>query len=398
MERIQNQKHSIETLYYCLSRMLERASYYGLRALLVLYMTGEILKMETTEALRIYGWFAGSLVFSQILGALLGDLLIGNKKSVFTGGIIQALGAFVLCIPSTYGLYVGLFFVVLGNGFFTPNIIAIYGRSYLNKTKLLDAGFTIFYMAINIGAFIGVLVIGYFGEELGYNIGFSFCGFLTLVSLIPILMARENEFQEMDKISTRKRVLTITLVFIIVGLFWWAFELSNGRVIELQLELAEISTLEISKSLWQSLNAAFTLPISLIAIVAWTYFYNSQFFKLLLGFLFGAIALGILLFVPEVPMERHTFYFLVSLFFLAISEIHIAPIMHSILTKFANPKYLAILVSLAFIPTKMFTLLIGLFNGRIYDNPTLGVKFGMIVMILVSFGILGYIMTDRKST
>ena len=104
-------------------------------------MTGKILKMDSTEALVIYGWFAGSVVFSQILGALLGDLLIGNKKSIIIGGIIQSLGAFALCIPTTYGLYAGLFLIVLGNGFFTPNIISNYGKSYLNKTKLLDAGF-----------------------------------------------------------------------------------------------------------------------------------------------------------------------------------------------------------------------------------------------------------------
>lgn len=79
--------------------MLERASYYGFRALVVLYMVGETLKMERTEALTIYGWLIGSLVFSQIIGGLFGDLLIGNKKSIIIGGIIQAIGAFSLCIP-----------------------------------------------------------------------------------------------------------------------------------------------------------------------------------------------------------------------------------------------------------------------------------------------------------
>ena len=82
MEKIQNQKHTKETLYYSISRMLERASYYGFRALVVLYMVGETLKMERTEALTIYGWLVGSLVFSQIIGGIFGDLLIGNKKSI----------------------------------------------------------------------------------------------------------------------------------------------------------------------------------------------------------------------------------------------------------------------------------------------------------------------------
>jgi POT family proton-dependent oligopeptide transporter len=398
MKKIQNQKHSIETFYYSLARMLERASYYGLRALVVLYMVGETLKMENTEALTIYGWFTASLVFSQIIGALFGDLLIGNKKSIIIGGIVQAFGAFALCIPSTYGLYMGIFLIVLGTGFYTPNIIANYGKTYLDKTKLLDAGFTIFYMAINIGAFIGSLCIGYSGEKFGYNIGFLICGFLTLISLIPILKTKENEFHEKEKISIGKRILTIAIAFIIVGLFWGVYEISNIRIIDLQLRLAEISTLEIPKSMWQTLSSIFTLPISLIAIIVWTYFYNSQFFKLLIGFLFGAIAYGILLFIPEIPKESHTIYFLVSLLFLAISEIHIAPIIHSVLTKYSNPKYLAILVSLAFVPTKIFALIFGLFNDRFYDNPTLGVKFGIIAMILISIGIIGYIIIDKKTT
>jgi len=397
MGKIQNQNHSIETLYYSLARMLERASYYGLRALVVLYMTGEILKMDTTEALVIYGWFAGSVVFSQILGALLGDLLIGNKKSIIIGGITQALGAFVLCFPSTYGLYAGLFLVVLGNGFFTPSIISNYGKSYLNKTKLLDAGFTIFYLTINLGAFLGVLLIGYSGEEFGCHIGFIICGLLTLLSLIPILKTKEIEFPEKEKISIGKRLLTIVIAFIIVGLFWGVYEISNIRIFDLQLKLAEISTLNIPKSIWQSLNSTLTLLISIIAIIIWTYFYNSQFFKLLIGFIFGAIAFGIILFIPEAPEEKHMIYFMVSLLFLAISEIHIAPIIHSILTKYSNPKYLAILISLAFVPTKLFTLVFGLFNERFSDNPTLGVKFGMIAMILVSIGIIGYIIIDKKT-
>jgi POT family proton-dependent oligopeptide transporter len=397
MEKIQNQKHSIETFYYSLARMIERASYYGLRALVILYMTGEILKMDTTEALVIYGWFAGSLVFSQILGGLLGDLIIGNKKSIIIGGVVQAFGAFTLCIPSTYGLYIGLFLIVLGSGFYTPNIIANYGKSYLNKTKLLDAGFTIFYLAINIGAFLGSFLIGYSGEEFGYNVGFVISGLLILISLIPIIKTKEKELSIGEKISIGKRVVTIAMALIIVGLFWGVYEISNIRILDLQIQLGENSTLGISKSMWQSLNSVFTLPISLTAIIIWTYFYNSQFFKLLIGFVFGAVAFGIILFIPEIPEEKHTIYFIASMLFLAISEIHIAPIIHSILTKYSNPKYLAILISVAFVPTKIFALIFGIFHERIYDNPTLGLKFGIIAMILISIGIIGYIIIDKKN-
>jgi len=398
MEKIQNQKHSIETFYYSLTRMLERASYYGLRALVILYMTGEILKMDSTEALTIYGWFAGSVVFSQIFGALLGDLLIGNKKTIIVGGIIQALGAFALCVPNTYGLYAGLFLVVLGNGFFTPNIIANFGKSYLNKTKLLDAGFTIFYLAINLGSFLGIMAIGYFGEKFGYNIGFLICGLLTLLSLIPILKTKENEFQEKEKISIGKRILNILIAFIVVGLFWGFYELSSIRTFDLQLQLSEVSTLDIPNHLWQSLNSIFILPISIIAIIFWTYFYSNQFFKLMLGFIFGVISFGILFLIPEVPTEQHTITYLISLLFLAISEINIAPIIHSILTKYSNPKFLAILISLAFLPTRLISLAFGLFNDKLYDHPMLGLKIGIVGMTAIGIGLIGYILINKKTT
>ncbi|MCK7589987.1 MFS transporter [Subsaxibacter sp. CAU 1640] len=400
MEKIQNLKHSKETLYYSLARMVERASYYGFRALVVLYMVGETLKMERTEALSIYGWFTASLIFSQIVGALFGDLLIGNKKSIIIGGIIQALGAFILYLPSTTGLYLGLFLVVLGSGFFTPNIISNFGKTYLNKTKLLDSGFTIFYLAINLGSFLGTLLIGYLGETYGYNIGFITSGILMLISIIPILLLKEKRLDEIEKIEfpISKRILNILIAFIVVGLFWGFYELSSIRTFDLQLQLSEVSTLGIPNHLWQSINSIFILPISIIAIILWTYYYSSQFLKLMLGFIFGVISFGILFLIPEVPTEQHTIIYLISLLFLAISEIHIAPIIHSILTKYSNPKYLAILISLAFLPTRLISLIFGLFNDKLYDNPMLGLKIGIIGMTIVGIGLIGYIIINKKTT
>lgn len=400
MEKIHNLKYTKENFYYALSRMFERASYYGFRALVVLYMVGETLKMERTEALSIYGWFTASMTFSQIIGGLFGDLLIGNKKAIIIGGIIQAIGAFSLCLPSTTGLYLGLFLVVLGSGFFTPNILSNYGKSYLNKTKLLDSGFTIFYLAINLNSFLGISLIGYSGEKFGYNIGFVISGILMLLSIVPITISKEFNSEEFEKSETSisKRILNILITFIVVGLFWGIYEISNIRIFDLQMQFSEISAWNISKSMWQTIGSIFTLPISLLAIVLWTFFYNSQFFKLMVGFVFGAISLGILFLIPEIPTENHTITYLVSLFFLGISEIHITPIIHSILTKYANPKYLAILMSLAFLPTRLISLIFGLFNDKLYDNPMLGLKIGIIGMIVVGMGLIGYIIINKKTT
>lgn len=398
MEKIKNQKHTKETFLYALSRTLERVSFYGLRSLMVLYMIDGILQMENAEALKIYGWFTASFLFSKIIGAILGDLIIGNKKALIIGGLIQALGAFSFCIPSTTGLYVGLFLVVLGGGLYTPNIISNFGKLYLKKTKLLDAGFTIFHFAVNLGAFFGVVSIGYIGEEYGWNIGFIIAGILMLLSIIPIILSKDEKIEQTteSKATVNQWTINIIIAFVIASLFWSIYEIGNIRIFDLQLKLGEISTLNIPKSM-TSLNSVFILPISIIAIIVWTFFYNSHFFKLTIGYIFGAISFGFLFLIPEIPTEKHTIIYLLSLLFLSISEIHIVPIIYSILTKNSNPKYLAILISLAFIPTRLFSLIFGVFNEKFYENPIFSVKFGLIAMIIVSIGLIIFMKWKKKN-
>lgn len=398
MEKIKNQKHTKETFLYALSRTLERVSFYGLRSLMVLYMIDGILQMENAEALKIYGWFTASFLFSKIIGAILGDLIIGNKKALIIGGLIQALGAFSFCIPSTTGLYVGLFLVVLGGGLYTPNIISNFGKLYLKKTKLLDAGFTIFHFAVNLGAFFGVVSIGYIGEEYGWNIGFIIAGILMLLSIIPIILSKDEKIEQTteSKATVNQWTINIIIAFVIASLFWSIYEIGNIRIFDLQLKLGEISTLNIPKSM-TSLNSVFILPISIIAIIVWTFFYNSHFFKLTIGYIFGAISFGFLFLIPEIPTEKHTIIYLLSLLFLSISEIHIVPIIYSILTKNSNPKYLAILISLAFIPTRLFSLIFSVFNEKFYENPIFSVKFGLIAMIIVSIGLIIFMKWKKKN-
>lgn len=188
----------------------------------------------------------------------------------------------------------------------------------------------------------------------------------------------------------------MTIAFIVVGLFWGFYEISSIRTFDIQLQLSQISTLGIPNHLWPSINLIFILPISIIAIILWTYFYSNQFFKLMLGFIFGVISFGILFLIPEVPTERHAIIYLISLMFLAISEIHIAPIIHSVLTEYSNPKYLAILISLTFLPTRLISVIFGLFNDKLYDNPMLGLTIGIGGMTIIGIGLIGYVIFNKK--
>jgi len=400
MARIIDQTHAKETFLYSISRMLERTSYYGLRAIIVLFMTNGFLKMEGEEALTIYGWFTFSFVFSKIIGAIIGDLIIGNKNAVLIGAIIQSIGAFSFCVPSALGLYTGLFLVILGGGLYTPNLISNFGKLYLDKTKLLVSGFTILYLFVNIGAALGVLSIGYVGEKYGWNYGFILSGIMMLLSIVPVLYSKEKEvkLESVKETTLNKRIVKVLVVFILVAVYWAGYRIGSVWISDLHSSISEIVTLKIPKSMWMSLDSYLFFPVSIVLIILWTYFYSSQMVKLAVGFLFGAVSFGVLFLLPETPIEMHMVFYLISLLLLSISKVYISPIVHSALTQYSNPKYLAILISLAFIPTRLLAVTTGIYSDEIYDNPILGLKIGLISMLIIGVGLMAYNFSRNKKT
>ncbi len=399
MTQTENQKHNSQTLIYFCSIFFERASYYGFRAILVLYMIGETLKMSREEALYIYGTFTGAFIISKIIGAIFGDLIIGNKKAALIGGITQALGAFFICIPSPASLYVSLFLIVLGNGFYSPNLTALFGKNYLNRTKSLDSGFTLYYLAINMAATIGIAFIGYVGENMNWNYGFVTSGILMMISTVFIFISKEHQDVNLTKInmpSIGARALKIIIAIILVTIFWGIYELSSGNSYILQSQLKELLPSSIPEHLWSFLNSILILPIGFIAVILWTKFYSSQSLKLTFGFIFGAMAFGVLMLIPEIPTSEHLKMYITAIVLLNISEICIAPIVFSVLTQYANPKYLAILISFTFAPTRILSMLIGYFSGRLYDNPSLTTIVSVVAMSIMGFALLVYTLFIKK--
>lgn len=380
--------------------MFERASFFGFRIIIILYITSEALGLPRADALKVFGWFSISIFISQIIGGLLGDLVIGNKKSIILGAIIQTIGVFSLFIPDTIGLYIGLSLVSIGSGLYSPNIVSNFGKLYLSKDKVMDSGFTLWYLAVNLGSFLGIALTGIAAERYGWNIGFTIAGVLMLFSILPIIISKEpnpNKLENKD-FSINKRVLNIAIAVILVGLFWSIYKIANIRILDLQLEFSETSALNIPKDRWSYINSILIFPISILAIILWTYRYSSQFFKLTLGFIFRAISFGILLFIPEIPNDHHVVLYLLAALFLSVSEIHIAPIIHSVLTKYTNPKYLAIVISLVSIPTMLFAWIFGFFNERFYNNPILGLTFAIIAMSCISIGLVFMLWRKKNNT
>ncbi len=178
------------TLFF--AELWERFSFYGMRALLVLYMTKvlftELLSMTQTEAdtkaFGIYGAY-GALVYGMpVVGGMLADRLLGFRKAILLGGILMAIGHFVLAIENYLLFYVALGFIIIGNGFFKPNLTSFLGKFYEQNDPRKDGAFTIYYMGVNIGAFLAPLTCGYLGERFGFHYGFGLAGIGMVIGLI----------------------------------------------------------------------------------------------------------------------------------------------------------------------------------------------------------------------
>ena len=168
----------LSTLFF--TEMWERFSYYGMRALLVLFMTDMVtsggLGMTDVTATAIYGLYTFAVYAVALPGGWIADRLTGQRQAVLWGGIVIAAGHFTLAIPTLTGFYAGLILIVLGTGLLKPNVSAIVADLYPEGGARRDAGFSVFYMGINVGALAGPLICGYLGENIDWHLGFSAAG------------------------------------------------------------------------------------------------------------------------------------------------------------------------------------------------------------------------------
>ena len=242
----------LTTLFF--TEFWERFSYYGMRALLILFMTDTArggLALDTATAAAIYGFYTSAVYFMGIPGGWIADRLLGQRNAVLYGGILIAMGHFSLAINSTATFYAGLVLIVLGTGLLKPNISSIVGQLYSADDRRRDAGFSIFYMGINMGAFFSPLVCGYLGQEVGWHWGFGAAGVGMTFGLIQYVLGRKRlgnagKLAEKPRGAGRLWLAVVLAVFAItatfyflwdyrdfvlvagtVGVFWWL--LSQGK-------------------------------------------------------------------------------------------------------------------------------------------------------------------------
>lgn len=171
--------------------MWERFSYYGMRALLILYLVNH-LEWSDSKAAHLYGTYTGLVYLTPIFGGWLADQFIGTRRSLVIGAIIIALGHFTLAFESMPMFYTGLGLIIVGTGFFKPNVSTMVGQIYAEGDPRRDSGFTIFYMGINLGAFIAPLICGYLGQKIGWHWGFGAAGVGMVLGLVTYLWGRDK--------------------------------------------------------------------------------------------------------------------------------------------------------------------------------------------------------------
>ena len=194
------------------TEMWERFSYYGMRAILVIFLTGAILGdnpgwgWSSSSALSLLGTYAMFAYLAPLVGGWLGDKKIGYRKAVVIGALLMTIGHAAMAVETPVFLYIGISLLVVGTGFFKPNITSIISKIYEGRDDKKDGAFNIFYMGVNAGAFLGIMLCGWVGERVGWSFGFGLAGIFMLLGMIQFYYAQPlfGEIGDVPKNSNEK--------------------------------------------------------------------------------------------------------------------------------------------------------------------------------------------------
>jgi POT family proton-dependent oligopeptide transporter len=189
------------------TEMWERFSYYGMRALLVMFFTASLLDggwgWPREHAYAIFGTYTSLVYLSTLMGGYFADKKIGYRYAVVIGALLMTLGHGAMAVETPFFIYLGLTLLVLGSGFFKPNMTSIISEMYKGKDEKKDGAYTIFYMGVNAGAFLGILLCGYLGEQIGWRWGFGLAGIFMLFGLLQFWFA-QNIFGDIGTKPTKQ--------------------------------------------------------------------------------------------------------------------------------------------------------------------------------------------------
>lgn len=392
--------HPIGLYVLFFTEMWERFSYYGMRAILVLYLVAQTtsdnagLGWSNGEALALYGWYTMLVYVASIPGGFIADKLIGQRKSVLYGGILLCFGHGILAVEEMWAFYTGLGLIIAGVGMLKPNISTMVGGLYKQGDIRRDKGFTIFYIGINIGAFLSSIIVGTVGEVYGWHYGFGLAGIGMALGLIQYVLGQKylkhvgnflgasenNHDKELIKKPLNKeekdRVIVLFISFLLVIVFWGAFEQAGGlmniyasektnRI--LSFSLPYIGN-EVPASWFQSLNAMFIIFLGTTVASIWAKRklkskVSTSLFKMIIGLIIMGTGF---LFMSAASTEHDTsgasamYWLVLAYLFHTVGELCISPVALSFITKLAPVKYASIMMGVYFAMTGFGNKLAGL--------------------------------------
>jgi len=411
------------------TEMWERFSFYGMRAILVLYLTRETLGdnpglgWSSAEALVLYGWYTMLVYVMSIPGGIIADKWLGQKKTVFLGGLLIAAGQLTLAVNSMISFYSGLILIISGVGCLKPNISTMVGGLYKQGDPRRDSGFTIFYIGINIGAAIAPLLVGYIGEVYGWHYGFGLAGIGMLIGQGVYLWGQKHlkdvgNFIPAPKIEgtkTRKpltkiekdRVIVLLISFLIVIVFWAAYEQAGGLMNIYTHDKINrvIFGFEIPASLFQSVPAIFVIIFGTIVASFWSKRQlkgkeSSSLFKMAIGTM--VMGTGFLMMTgaaieAQDGAKAMLIWLILSYLLQVIGELSISPVALSFITKLAPLKYASIMMGVYFAATGLGNKLAGLVGEFATHAGELEVFTGIFIFCLL-FGLLLLVFFKKLKT
>ena len=386
------------TLFF--TEMWERASYYGMRALLVLYMTGSVMQpglgFPDAKATKIYGLYTMLVYLMGIPGGFVADKLIGHKRAVLFGGIIIALGHFSMAVPGLPFFYLGLLLIIIGTGLLKPNVSTIVGTLYTRDDPRRDSGFSLFYMGINTGAFFAPLVTGWLGQKINWHIGFAAAGVGMVFGLIQYVMGQKYlipaEEQPAPQTAAVESVTTVAaepkgftsqewgriaaacILTLFALIFWAGFEQAGSSLTLFADRATQLVILGFTypSSWFQSVEPLFVIILSLFFAWFWLKLgprEPSSPAKFTLGLFF--LSLSFLLVVPaaryfQQTNQRVSPWWLIGLYFLqAVGELCLSPVGLSMVTKLSPARIVGLMMGIWFFATAMGNYVAGWVAGLV---------------------------------
>lgn len=401
--------------------MWERFSYYGMRAILVLYLVAETtggnpgLGWTNAEALSVYGWYTMFVYVASIPGGWIADKFLGQKQSVLVGGILLVAGHGILSVEEMWAFYSGLALIVAGVGMLKPNISTMVGGLYKPGDIRRDKGFTIFYIGINIGAFLSSLIVGYVGEVYGWHYGFGLAAIGMALGLIQYLLGQKhlkyvgnntNKSIDPEEKAAMKRPLSkiekdrmvvLFISFLLVIVFWGAFEQAGGLMNIYASEKTNRMLMgwEVPASWFQSLNAMFIILFGTIVAAYWAKRklkgkISTSLFKMCIGLVIMGTGF---FFMTAASAEFNSqgssamYWLVLAYLFHTIGELCLSPVALSYITKLAPLKYASLMMGIYFAMTGFGNKVAGLL-GESASNLGEFTVFTGIAVFCVLFGLL----------